>query len=65
VDVASGLTMQGPVRQNVVTVMEKWENLESLRKHLQAPHMLLYRPRVKDFVVDTKLQVLVPVDGKA
>ena len=62
VDVATGLSAQGAVRADVVTVMEKWENLEILKKHLQAPHMIAYRPRVKDFVRATKLQVLAPAD---
>jgi quinol monooxygenase YgiN len=62
VDVASGLSAQVPERPHVVTVVEKWENLDALKKHLQAPHMVAYRPKVKDFVVATKLQVLTPAD---
>ncbi len=61
VDVASGLPAQGAVRDNVVTVVEKWENLDALHKHLAAPHMLAYRPRVKDLVVKVTLQILQPV----
>jgi quinol monooxygenase YgiN len=61
-DVPTGLAIQGGVRDNVVTVVEKWENLDLLKKHLQAPHMIAYRPRVKDFVRATKLQVLAPLD---
>jgi quinol monooxygenase YgiN len=62
VDVASGMAIQGPLRANVVTVVEKWENVAALIKHSQAPHMAAYRPKVKDFVVSTKLQVLAPVE---
>ncbi len=62
VDVSSGLSVQGPVRADVVTVVEKWRDLDCLKKHLQAPHMIAYRPKVKDFVVDTKLQVLAPAE---
>lgn len=61
VDVASGLHLQGPLRDNVATIVEKWENLETLHKHLTAPHMLEYRPRVKDYVVKVQLQILQPV----
>ena len=60
VDVASGIAAQIPPREDVVTVMEKWESLDALRSHLQAPHMTAYRSRVKDFVVGVKLQVLQP-----
>ncbi len=62
VDIASGLAMQSAMRENVVTVVEKWTDLEALKKHLQAPHMVAYRPKVKDFVVQTKLDVLAPAD---
>jgi quinol monooxygenase YgiN len=61
-DVPTGLPAQGPPRDHVVTIMEKWENLEALKKHLQAPHMIAYRPMVKDFVIKASLQVLAPAD---
>jgi quinol monooxygenase YgiN len=62
VDVHTGLALQGPVRGNVVTVVEKWESVDALKKHLQAPHMIAYRPKVKDFVKETVLQVLEPAE---
>jgi quinol monooxygenase YgiN len=60
IDVATGIAAQPPVRENVVTIIEKWESLEHLKRHLNAPHMLEYRPRVKDLVVKTTLAVLAP-----
>jgi quinol monooxygenase YgiN len=61
VDVAgTGIAAQGAPRDNVVTVVEQWESLDALRAHLQAPHMAAYRPRVKDLVTDTRLQILQP-----
>jgi quinol monooxygenase YgiN len=60
VDVASGIAVQLPLRENVVTIIEKWESLEALRAHLQAPHMTEYRARVKDLVRGVQLQVLEP-----
>lgn len=60
IDVASGLSVQGPSRPNVVTVVEKWESLDALKAHAQAPHMQEYRTRVKDLVVGMTLQVLEP-----
>ena len=62
VDVGAGLALQGAIRPHVVTVVEKWANLDALKKHLQAPHMIAYRPKVKDFVQGTTLQVLAPLD---
>ena len=44
--------------ENRVTIVEKWESLEALKTHLVAPHMLEYRPKVKDFVQSAELRVL-------
>ena len=60
IDLATGIPVQGPPRDNVVTIVEKWESVEALQAHLQAPHMLAYRPKVKEFVRSVKLQVLQP-----
>ena len=60
IDFETNLPAQDGVRPNVVTVVEKWESIEALEAHLVAPHMVDYRGRVKEMVVDTKLQVLQP-----
>jgi quinol monooxygenase YgiN len=60
VDVASGLTMQGPLRENVAVIIEKWESLDALMAHTHAPHMAEYRVRVKDYVESVQLQILAP-----
>ena len=60
VDIDAGLEVQKPVRDNVVTVVEKWESLDALMAHLSAPHMLEYRKRVGGLVVGVELQVLEP-----
>ena len=60
VDFETNLPAQGGVRPNVVTVVEKWESIEALEAHLVAPHMVDYRGRVREMVVDTKLQILQP-----
>jgi quinol monooxygenase YgiN len=60
IDVASGIAAQGPPRASVVTVVEKWSDLAALKAHLVAPHMEDYRPRVKNLVRSTTLQVLEP-----
>ncbi|TNV75134.1 hypothetical protein FGO68_gene7862 [Halteria grandinella] len=38
IDIATGIAGQ-LVNDNVMTVVEKWESLEHLRAHLEAPHM--------------------------
>jgi quinol monooxygenase YgiN len=59
--VATGIAAQVPLREDVVIILEKWDSLDALRAHLQAPHMREYRGRVKDLVARVQLQVLEPV----
>ena len=60
IDVPAGIKVQIPIRENVVTMMEKWADLKSLEAHLSTPHMQEYREDVKGMVAGTKLQVLQP-----
>jgi quinol monooxygenase YgiN len=54
--------VQGPSRDDVVVVVEKWESIPALEAHLIAPHMMEYRPKVKDFVKRVSLQILSPAE---
>ena len=58
IDVQTSIPAQGAAREDVVTVVEKWADLPALELHLQAPHMLEYRTKVKDYVKSVKLHVL-------
>ena len=60
VDLDSGIPVQMPVRDNVVTVVEQWESMDHLNAHLAAPHMATYREQVKDVVTGVTLQILEP-----
>jgi len=60
VDVDSGLPIQGELRENVVTIVETWENLDALHRHLKTSHMAAYREEVKDLVNQVSLKVLQP-----
>ena len=44
--------------ENRVTIIEKWENFDTLKKHMHAPHMLSYREKVKDLVENISLKIL-------
>ena len=59
-DLKTDIKAQIPLRENTVTIVEKWESLPALQVHLQAPHMATYRERVKDYVSSVSLQVLEP-----
>ena len=60
VDVDSGISIQMPLRDNVVTAVEQWSDLDALKAHIAAPHMAEYKEDVKDIVVGLTLQVLTP-----
>lgn len=59
-DARTDIKVQVPFRENVVSILEKWETLPALRAHLAAPHMAEYRERVKDLLDGVTLQVLQP-----
>jgi quinol monooxygenase YgiN len=61
VDLATEIPVQLPVRDDVVTVVEKWASLADLQAHLAAPHMVQYRQRVASLLCSTSIQVLAPV----
>ena len=60
VDAKTAIGAQIPLRENVVTIVEKWRDLPALEAHLVAPHMGPYRAKVKPIVVGTQLQILEP-----
>jgi quinol monooxygenase YgiN len=60
VDVPMGIPIQVPRRENVVTLIEKWESPEALKAHFNQPHFLEYRERVKDVMKGVSIQVLAP-----
>lgn len=43
---------------NSILMLEKWQTVEHLQAHLNAPHMLDYREKVKDYVRDVKIRIL-------
>ena len=61
IDLGKSIAAQPPPRANVVTVIEKWKDLDALRAHLAAPHMVEYREKVKGMVRTATIHVLTPV----
>jgi len=57
VDIPTGFPPQ-VLDENVVTIIEKWENLDALKAHLKAPHYLAYKEAVNDLVLKVSLSVL-------
>ena len=57
VDVTPALPRQ-IVDEDMVTIIEKWESLQALQAHLEAPHMLAFREQVADLLEGATIKVL-------
>jgi quinol monooxygenase YgiN len=57
-DKQTAIAAQAPVRNDVVMVIEKWESEAALARHLDTPHMVAYRKRVRGLVSSTVIHVL-------
>ena len=60
IDVPSGLDAQPAIRPDVVTVVEKWQDLAALRSHLAAPHVAQFLASAKNLLAGLEIQVLTP-----
>lgn len=61
IDFDTEISAQMPLGADAVVVVEKWESLAALKAHLAAPHMVEYRPKVKEYVKQVTLRILEPV----
>ena len=43
---------------DVVTILEKWQDLEDLRAHGKTPHMSAYREQVRELVEGSSVKLL-------
>lgn len=57
-DLATDIPRAMAARPNVITIVERWSDLEALQAHLKAPHMITYREKIKDCVAGTQLQIM-------
>jgi quinol monooxygenase YgiN len=60
IDTPSGLSAQGPLRDNVVTILEKWESVAALKAHLKTIHMAEYFQASEELDLTMQLQILEP-----
>ena len=49
-----------PIREDVVTVIEKWESVDALRIHLAADHMESFRQKTQHLVESLEILVVRP-----
>jgi quinol monooxygenase YgiN len=60
VDVTTGMKGLEAPREDVVTIMEKWDSIEALKAHMKTPHMQKYQQDTKDYVRGKKIRILGP-----
>ena len=60
IDTPTDHPAQGPLRPDVVVVVEKWRDKAALKAHSAAPHMTAYRAKAKDYILSVSLQILEP-----
>ena len=58
IDAETDIDAQVTAGDNVLTIVEGWESLGHLENHLVAEHMVAYRPRVREMIHQSKLQIL-------
>ena len=57
IDAETSIELQTTDGPNCLTVVEKWESEEALKKHLAAPHMDEHRSNVGDIVTGIKIKI--------
>ena len=60
-DVATDIPVQDPVNENVVTIIERWTDIQALKDHLQTPHMKTYREATKSVIKNIRVRILKPL----
>ena len=60
VDAEGAPSLQTRYGADTFVVIEKWESLDALRAHAQAPHMAAYAAKVKDLLASRVIHILQP-----
>ena len=58
VDAPTGLKAQTELGADTFVVVEKWESVEALNAHFNAPHMAAYAAKTRDLVAARAIHVL-------
>ncbi len=60
IDIDTGMARQS-LDHNLITIVEKWSDVEAWKNHLATPHLRAYHQQVKDMVEGVTLKVLQAV----
>ena len=60
VDADQALPVQTKYGPDTFVVVEKWESLDALKAHSQAPHMKAYAEKTREHIANRTIHVLSP-----
>jgi quinol monooxygenase YgiN len=60
IDVETDIPIHEKQGDDVVTIIESWQNIVALKNHFKEPHMLAYREKTKDLLKKVGIRVLQP-----
>ena len=60
-DVVTDIPVQEAVKQNAVTIIERWTDVQALKAHLKTNHMRVYREATKSVVKNLTVRILEPL----
>jgi len=60
IDADTDVALQEPAGDDVVVAIEKWESVEALKAHMEAPHMIEFHGLIEGLVTGISLQILRP-----
>ncbi len=60
-EIASPLGIQEPIDPNRITLVERWESVEALKAHMEAPHMKELGPKMADLRSSVVARVVEPI----
>ena len=60
-EISSPIPIQETVNPDRVTLVERWESMEDLAAHMNAPHMKKYGPRISALRESVSARVMEPL----
>lgn len=57
IDLATDMDAQADLRENSITVIEKWASVDALKAHNAEPHMATFREAIGDILLNLRLEI--------
>lgn len=60
VNLDSGLPVQAKLDDDTFVVLEKWDSMEALTRHIASPHMAAYSADTRDWIASRTIHIVRP-----